>query len=72
MMKSNLKSKEQKLRAQVKSRWYYTFWGTATIAVVWGQIYVGTGYRKMATSFDRIVETVIVEFEKSLDSPKFY
>ena len=72
MMKSNLKSKDQKLRAQVKSRWYYTFWGTATIAVVWGQIYVGTGYRKMATSFDRIVETVIVEFEKSLDSPKFY
>ena len=67
-----MKSKEQKLRAQVKSRWSYTFWGTATIAVVWGQIYVGTGYRKMATSFDRIVETVIVEFQKSLDSPKFY
>ena len=55
-----MKSKEQKLRAQVKSRWYYTFWGTATIAVVWGQIYVGTGYRKMASSFDRIVDTVIV------------
>ena len=64
-----MKSKDQKLRAQVKSRWYYTFWGTATIAVVWGQIYVGSGYRKMATSFDRIVDTVIVEFQKT---PNFY
>ena len=34
-----------KLRAQVKSRFYYVFWGTATIAVVLGQLYVGTGYR---------------------------
>ena len=34
-----------KLKAQVKSRFYYVFWGAATIAVVFGQIYVGTGYR---------------------------
>jgi hypothetical protein len=33
---------------QVKSRWYYVFWATATIAVVAGQLYVGTGYREMA------------------------
>ena len=37
-----------KLRAQVKSRWYYIFWGTATIAVVTGHIYVGNGFRRMA------------------------
>ena len=37
--------KSQKLRAQVKSRFYYVFWGTATVAVVLGQLYVGTGYR---------------------------
>jgi len=37
--------KKTKLKAQVKSRFYYVFWGTATIAVVLGQIYVGTGYR---------------------------
>ena len=37
--------KRQKLRAQVKSRFYYVFWGTATVAVVLGQLYVGTGYR---------------------------
>ena len=34
-----------KMRAQVKSRFYYVFWGTATVAVVLGQLYVGTGYR---------------------------
>lgn len=33
---------------QVKSQWYYYFWGAATIAVVAGQIFVGTGYRQMA------------------------
>jgi len=39
------KEKNQKLKAQVKSRFYYLFWGTATVSVVLGQIYVGTGYR---------------------------
>jgi hypothetical protein len=33
---------------QVKSKWYYIFWGAMAIAVVGGQIYVGLGYRKMA------------------------
>jgi hypothetical protein len=36
---------KKKLRHQVKSRWYYVFWGIATISVVAGQVYVGTGYR---------------------------
>ena len=40
-----LKIMKTKIRAQVKSRFYYVFWGTATIAVVLGQLYVGTGYR---------------------------
>ena len=34
---------KSKIRAQVKSRWYYIFWGTATVSVVLGQLYVGTG-----------------------------
>ena len=42
---------KKKLRAQVKSRWYYTFWGTATVAVVAGQLYVGSGYRQMSKKF---------------------
>lgn len=33
---------------QVKSKWYYIFWGVCAVAVVGGQIYVGTGYREMA------------------------
>jgi len=41
---------KKKIRAQVKSRFYYIFWGTATVSVVLGQLYVGTGYRVMAES----------------------
>jgi hypothetical protein len=33
---------------QVKTCWYYWFWGACAVAVVGGQIYVGTGYREMA------------------------
>ena len=64
MEELQVSKKEQKLRAQVKSRWYYTFWGTATIAVVAGQIYVGSGYRLMAKSFNRIMNTIVIELEE--------
>ena len=33
---------------QIKQRYYYIFWSIATLAVVAGQIYVGTGYRSLA------------------------
>ncbi len=33
---------------QIKSHWYYVFWGIATVSVVAGQVYVGSGYREMA------------------------
>lgn len=33
---------------QIKSRWYYIFWGAMAVAVVGGQLYVGAGYREMA------------------------
>ena len=36
------------IRHQIKSQWYYIFWGSMAVAVVGGQIYVGLGYRKMA------------------------
>ena len=52
-------SKRDRVRAQVKSRWYYTFWGTATVAVVAGQLYVGTSYRAMAKSMNRWFEETI-------------
>ena len=33
-------TKKTKIKAQVKSRFYYLFWGIATISVVSGQIFV--------------------------------
>ena len=50
---------------QVKSRFYYIFWGTATFSVLAGQLYVGSGYRKMADSVNRIFDEVLVEIEKN-------
>ena len=48
-----------KLKHQVKSNKYYLFWGAATIAVMAGQIYVGTGYRHMAESLDKLVDAYV-------------
>ena len=48
--------KKKKLKAQVKSRFYYVFWGIATIAVVSGQLYVGSGYRVMSESVNSLIE----------------
>ena len=42
--------KEKKQRHQIKSKFYYIFWGIATVSVVAGQVYVGTGYSVMAES----------------------
>ena len=50
---------DKKQRHQVKSRWYYIFWGTATVAVVAGQIFVGSGFRRMAESLDKVLEAPI-------------
>ena len=52
-------NKRDRVRAQVKSRWYYSFWGAATVAVVAGQIYVGTSFRAMAKSMNRWFDTAI-------------
>ena len=49
-----LSMKKEKQRNQDKSRFYYIFWGTATVAVCAGQIFVGNGFRRMAESFDRV------------------
>ena len=48
-----------KLKNQVKSNMYYIFWGAATIAVMAGQIYVGTGYRNMSESLDKLVDAYV-------------
>lgn len=45
-----------KAKNQFKSSAYYIFWGTATFAVVIGQVYVGTGYRAMSSSIEELIE----------------
>ena len=60
---------KRKLRAQVKSRFYYLFWGAATVSVFAGQMYVGSGYRQMSESFNRIMDAIVVEIE---NQPRFY
>ncbi len=57
-----------KQRAQVKSRFYYLFWGIATVSVVAGQLYVGSGYRAYANSLNRLFDTIEVE----VNQPRFY
>ena len=54
-----MSKKTEKLRAQVKSRWYYIFWGTCTVAVCAGQVLVGSGFRRMAESLDSVLEAPI-------------
>ena len=56
---TKLMRKREKIRAQVKSRFYYLFWGTATLSVVAGQIYLGTSYRAMSRSMNRWFEETI-------------
>jgi len=60
---------KRKLRAQVKSRFYYLFWGAATVSVFAGQLYVGSGYRQMSESFNRIMDAIVVEIQ---DQQRFY
>ena len=52
---------KEKVRNQVKSRFYYIFWGVATASVVLGQLYVGSGYRGFARSLNRIFDTIEVQ-----------
>ena len=51
--------KVSKLKHQVKSNMYYVFWGACTIAVMAGQIYVGTGYRSMSESIEKLVDAYV-------------
>ena len=68
--------KSEKIRHQMKSRFYYLFWGAATVAVVSGQLYVGTSYRAMAKSMNRWFEETIdiITLPSRIDAPpnKYY
>ena len=63
------KKEKEKLRHQVKSRWYYIFWGTCTVAVCAGQVLVGSGFRRMAESFERVLDAPI-QMDIGIPSPR--
>ena len=65
-------TKLYKQRAQVKSRFYYLFWGIATFSVVAGQLYVGSGYRMYAGALLRIFDAVEVEGGREYNIERFY
>ena len=52
-----------KLKHQIKSNKYYLFWGACTLAVMAGQIYVGTGYRKMSQSVNDLAGVITIKIE---------
>ena len=54
-----MKNKKTKALAQMKSSHYYIFWGICTVAVVLGQLYVGSGYRVMAESVNRLTNSFV-------------
>ena len=62
---------KEKQRAQVKSKFYYIFWGAATLSVLAGQLYVGSGYRMFARSLNRIFDTIEVEVNPQ-NLPRYY
>ena len=69
-----MKPDREKIRAQVKSKWYYIFWGTATVSVVLGQIYVGTGYRVLHNDMRELlykVDGVLLRSDRS-NTPRLY
>ncbi len=63
---------KEKQRNQVKSKFYYIFWGVATVSVVLGQLYVGSGYRVFANSLLRIFDAIEVEVGREYNDEYFY
>ena len=63
------KEKKAKQRHQIKSRWYYIFWGTATVTVFVGQVFVGNGFRRMAESFEKVLDAPI---RMDIGVPKYH
>ncbi len=51
---------KRKLRAQVKSRWYYIFWGAATVSVFAGQLHVGNGFNRMSEALEGVLDSPVI------------
>ena len=57
------KSTFAKTKAQIKSYQYYLFWGSCTVAVMAGQIFVGAGYQSMSNSVKDLTEIIEIKME---------
>jgi len=55
---------KKKLKAQVKSRWYYIFWGAATVSVFAGQIHVGNGFNRMSETIKEVTEPECLIYDR--------
>ena len=63
---------KEKQRNQVKSKFYYIFWGIATFSVVAGQLYVGSGYRMFAGALHRIFDSIEIEYDRDYNGKRYY
>ena len=68
-MTNKFMKRRDKIRAQMKSRFYYLFWGAMAGAVVGGQIYVGTSYRFMAKSMNRWFDETVQILQQPIKPP---
>ena len=48
---------------QIKSGYYYIFWGLATASVLFGQVYVGSGYRQMSERIEEVTKEIVKAFD---------
>ena len=58
-----MKKPLSKIKHQIKSGKYYIFWGICTIAVMTGQVYVGSGYNSMSESVKDLTEVIQIKIE---------
>tara|TARA_B100001778_G_scaffold297783_1_gene271471 strand:- start:164 stop:388 length:225 start_codon:yes stop_codon:yes gene_type:complete len=58
-----MKKPLSKIKHQIKSGKYYIFWGICTIAVMTGQLYVGSGYNSMSESVKDLTEMIQIKIE---------
>ena len=55
------------VRHQIKSKFYYIFWGICTVTVFVGQLNVATGYAQMTDAVIKLTTTLDNEsFERTL------
>ena len=60
-----------KVRSQFKSSYYYLFWGAATVGVIAGQIYVGSGYRVLSNGVEELIDVITAPKPRTMPVDKY-